>query len=160
MNERFKEIRIFLNLTQEEFGEKIGIKSRAHISALESGKRTITDRIINDLCREFNVSEDWLRYGKGTMFVESDTFSLDEYAKQNNLTSLELDIIKAYMSLDSTTRDNIMSHLKAAFEGHSEIAAASDEDSINKKVENYRLELEAEQKGKILSVSQDLEEAK
>lgn len=68
MNDRLKEIRNFFKMSQEEFGNKIGIASRAHISSLESGVRNITDRIVKDVCREFGVDEDWLRTGKGTMF--------------------------------------------------------------------------------------------
>lgn len=41
MNERIKEVREILKLTQESFGEKIGIKSRSHISALEKGTREL-----------------------------------------------------------------------------------------------------------------------
>lgn len=67
MNERLKKIRLFNKLSQEEFGKRIGIESRAHISSLEKGNRNITDRIINDVCREFNVNEDWFRYGTGEM---------------------------------------------------------------------------------------------
>ena len=36
MNERLKEIRLTMNMSQEEFGKKIGIESRAHISQIES----------------------------------------------------------------------------------------------------------------------------
>ena len=68
MNERLKAIRLSLNLSQEEFGSNIGIKSRAHISALESGARNITDRIISDVCREYGVREEWLRSGTGDIF--------------------------------------------------------------------------------------------
>jgi len=70
LNDRFKEIRIKLDISQEEFGSKIGIKSRAHISALENGTRNITDRIISDTVREFHVNENWLRYGEGDIFDE------------------------------------------------------------------------------------------
>ena len=65
MNERLKNLRISLNLSQEEFGDRIGITSRSHISSLENGKRTLTDRIIKDICREFGVNELWLRTGEG-----------------------------------------------------------------------------------------------
>lgn len=65
LNERFKKVRLMAGLSQEEFGKKIGIESRGHISALESGNKNITDRIVNDVCREFNVNEDWLRTGNG-----------------------------------------------------------------------------------------------
>lgn len=63
MNTRLKELRIESNLSQEEFGKRIGLESRSHISLLESGTRNITDRIVNDVCREFNINESWLRYG-------------------------------------------------------------------------------------------------
>ncbi len=68
MNSRMKQIRLYFNLSQVEFGKKIGIESRSHISGLENGSRNITDRIINDICREFNVREEWLRNGIGDMF--------------------------------------------------------------------------------------------
>ena len=70
MNTRLKQIRTALNLSQEEFGKKIGIKSRAHISALENGSRNITDRIISDICDKYNVNIDWLKSGNGDMFVK------------------------------------------------------------------------------------------
>lgn len=72
MEERLKLIRTNAGLSQEEFGNRIGIKSRAHVSSLESGKRTITDRIVSDVCREFNVNELWLRTGQGEMFRTAD----------------------------------------------------------------------------------------
>lgn len=67
MKERLKQIRKNLGLSQEEFGKKIGIESRAHISSLENGTRNITDRIIKDICREFDINEEWLRTGRGEM---------------------------------------------------------------------------------------------
>lgn len=63
MNNRLKELRIESNLTQTEFGQRIGLDSKSHISLLESGARNITDRTIKDICREFNVNEDWFRFG-------------------------------------------------------------------------------------------------
>lgn len=70
MNKRLKEIRLFYKLSQEEFGKKIGLESRGHISALESGKKNITDRIVKDICREFKINEQWLRTGEGNMFSD------------------------------------------------------------------------------------------
>lgn len=70
MNKRLKEIRLFYKLSQEEFGKKIGLESRGHISTLESGKKNITDRIVKDVCREFKINEQWLRTGEGNMFSD------------------------------------------------------------------------------------------
>lgn len=111
MNERFKEIRLTHKMSQKEFGKKIGIESRAHISSLESGNRNITDRIINDICREFNVSEDWLRYGKGDMYEQlSNQEKLMKYTafllKDSNskMASAIQTLIITYEQLDDSSK--------------------------------------------------------
>lgn len=70
-NERVKEVRKALRLTQEKFGERIGVKKNT-ISQIESGINGVTDQLRLAVCREFNVNEDWLRTGEGSMFVEPD----------------------------------------------------------------------------------------
>lgn len=157
MNKRLRMIRKKMALNQEAFGDKINL-SRSHIASLENGSRNLTDRIISDICREFNVNEDWLRYGQGEMFIQPDEFSLDEYAKKSNLSELELDIVKGYMDLDDDVRKNILSHFKSIFDKHSEVAVTKEEDYIESELENYRLELEAESKGETSSASENLKE--
>lgn len=69
MNSRLKEIRLKLRLSQKKFGDKMFL-SQDQISLLENGKRNITDRTLNDICRTFNVNEEWLKYGHGEMFID------------------------------------------------------------------------------------------
>lgn len=69
MNERLKKLRKVLDLTQQEFADKIGIV-RDNIGGYETGRRNPSDAVINLICREFNVNEEWLRTGKGEMFVD------------------------------------------------------------------------------------------
>ena len=69
MNERVKQLRKTLDLTMEKFGEKIGVKKSA-ISLIESGKNSLTEQMIKSICREFDVDEEWLRNGTGSMFIE------------------------------------------------------------------------------------------
>jgi HTH-type transcriptional regulator / antitoxin PezA len=64
MNERIKALRKFLNMTQEEFSKQIGL-SRNFIAQVEIGTKVPSDRTITDICREYNVNEDWLRTGNG-----------------------------------------------------------------------------------------------
>lgn len=71
MNERLKKLRKALNLTQQEFADKIGIK-RNSFANYETGRNTPMDAIIVSICREFNVSEEWLRNGVGDMFLPTD----------------------------------------------------------------------------------------
>ena len=70
-NDRIKEARKSLGLTQDKFGERLGV-GRSAISNIEAGSRGVTDQIRLSVCREFNVNEDWLRTGEGSMFSEPD----------------------------------------------------------------------------------------
>lgn len=67
MNERIKQLRKELHLTQQEFANKIGI-SRGNIGAYEVGKNSPSDAVISLICKEFNVNEEWLRTGTGEPF--------------------------------------------------------------------------------------------
>ena len=69
VNERIKELRSRLGLTQEEFSSKIGL-SRNFIAQIETGTKKPSDRTIFDICEKFNVNQDWIRTGNGEMFVE------------------------------------------------------------------------------------------
>ncbi len=71
MNERLKEIRLKLNMSQDEFADKLGLTKSA-ISGHETGRRNITEQTIVSICREFNVSRTWLESGVGSMFIEMD----------------------------------------------------------------------------------------
>lgn len=66
MNIRIKEIRDFLDLTQEEFGKRIG-SARNTIANYENGNRNPSNSVLLSICREFNVNENWLRTGEGEM---------------------------------------------------------------------------------------------
>ena len=70
-NERVREIRKAKGLTMRQFGEKIGVVGST-ISDIENGRRSLNRQNLLAICREFNVNEDWLRTGEGSMFVELD----------------------------------------------------------------------------------------
>lgn len=67
MYKRLIKLRKELNLTQADFGLKINL-TRSSIANIETGQRGLTDRTISDICRVFNVNEEWLRTGEGPMF--------------------------------------------------------------------------------------------
>ena len=66
--ERVRMLRKELSLTQSDFGKKVGVGKTA-ISKIEKSENSLTDRMFNSICREFNVNEDWLRSGEGDMFL-------------------------------------------------------------------------------------------
>lgn len=71
LKDRIKKIRTELDLTQQEFADKIGI-SRGNIGAYEVGKNAPSDAVISLICTKFNVNENWIREGTGEMFVKLD----------------------------------------------------------------------------------------
>lgn len=70
-NERVREIRKAKGLTMRQFGEKIGVVGST-ISDIENGRRSLNKQNMLAICREFRVSEEWIRTGEGEMFVEPD----------------------------------------------------------------------------------------
>lgn len=54
-------------LSQAEFGKRIGI-TQTGVASYETGQSNVSDRVIETICREFNVNERWLRTGEGPMF--------------------------------------------------------------------------------------------
>lgn len=71
IRDRIKIIRQELGMSQAEFGEKISLE-RSAISLIERKQRNATERCIKDICREFNVNENWLRTGEGNPFLPED----------------------------------------------------------------------------------------
>ena len=69
MNERLKRLRRTLNLTQQQFADRLNV-GRNNIAGYETGKRSPSDAAIALICREFSVSTQWLREGIGEMFIE------------------------------------------------------------------------------------------
>ncbi|MUP39887.1 helix-turn-helix domain-containing protein [Labilibaculum euxinus] len=63
-NQRLKEIRFSENYSQEEFAKEIGV-SLSGYQLIEQGKRDINTKILESLKNKFNVSADWLLFGKG-----------------------------------------------------------------------------------------------
>ena len=154
MNERLKEFRKKLKLNQHDFSAKIGI-SQSALTLMENGKRAIRDVYISQMVNIFNLNENWLRTGEGEMFVQSNTFSLDEKAKQHNLSELEIDIMRGYMELPVATRKDLVELFGSIYNKHSGTAASVEVDPIEEELESYRKELEAEKKGTISLVSED-----
>ena len=97
MNNRFKQIREKLNLSQEEIGEAIGI-TRSGISNIESGKRSVSERHIKLLRSAYNINEHWLRTGEGEMFNPTNT-SLDALAEAHNINGLTRAIIEGLITM-------------------------------------------------------------
>lgn len=111
MKDRIKLIRKQNNLTQVEFGEKIGIKGNT-VTGYETGLRSPSDAVVLSICREFNISEEWLRYGTGSMNLPASaklSIYLGEISAGDDY--LIQDIIEVYMELDRKSKDVLKASL-------------------------------------------------
>lgn len=143
--ERIRELRKkHLHLSQTDFGDKLGV-SRSVIKNIELNALARPDQklsLIKLICKEFSVNEDWLLNGNDPMFVESDTFSLDEFVKRRGATDLELQIIKTYFDLDPDTREFLIDHFRKGLTA-SAPAAVETEKTVEELEDEYKKRISA-----------------
>lgn len=104
MNERIKEVRKAKKLSQEKFADNLNL-SQNHLSSLENGKRAITDRIVNDICKTYNVNKSWLLTGEGEMFEDplAPFVIKDEELKE---------FFKDFLAMDKSIQEDIINLVK------------------------------------------------
>ena len=111
MNERIRMLREDKEMTRAAFGQRLGVSGDV-INNLERGRVEIKDHIVKLICAEYGVNEEWLREGKEPMYIEPETFNLDEFAKSRGASDLELRVVKAYFELDPAVRRMLIEHFK------------------------------------------------
>lgn len=94
MNERLKQVRTNLQLSQEAVADQLGI-ARTAMAAIESGKRQVTTDELVKLCEIYGVTADELLYGDVSEENEEKTFAR-AFAKLSDEDKKEvLDLINA-----------------------------------------------------------------
>jgi transcriptional regulator with XRE-family HTH domain len=90
IGERIRELRTTLRLTQDQFGNKIGVKNGV-VSAWEKGSAPVPDGRVRIIRDEYNASIDWILKGEGEMFQES---TEDPNAKRDAALEYALSLIR------------------------------------------------------------------
>lgn len=112
INERIRYFRKeILHMSQVEFAKRLGMKQTS-VSTIEKTGGTVTSPTINALCLAFNLNKNWLEEGKEPMLLEPQTFSLDQFVKEQGASDLELAIMEIYFKLDYSTRKRMIAHFK------------------------------------------------
>lgn len=125
MHERIKKLRKALDLTQKEFGERIGVKPNT-IATYEIGRNAPIDAVISLICREFSVSEEWLRTGAGEMFVPAPMSELDALAaRYPNMTHETYVLVEKLVNLPKASQDIITGFLREVVEGFGDAAPST-----------------------------------
>ena len=144
MNERIKELRLKLGLSQDEFGRRLGV-TRGAITNIELNKVEPKPLFIDLMCREFHVNEAWLRTGEGEMFVPRDRS--DAIAQEvsrfmaDHPDSFRERLISLLIRLDEKQWEVLEQYARQL------VAAHDREPTIEERVESYRQELLAEERG-------------
>lgn len=120
MHIRLKQLRKFLDLTQREFGERIGVKGNT-VAQYEMGRNEPIDSVFNLICREFNVNPEWLRTGVGEMFnvlLEEDEYFAAATEISNDNDTFAMNAIIEYWKLDRASKDAIRNYItKLVYKG-------------------------------------------
>lgn len=136
MHERIRKLRKSLDLTQEKFAKRIGIK-RNTIATYESGRNEPVDSVVALICREFHVNEDWLRYGTGEMFSPEPEDELQALTEKYGLTSADRILIEKFINLKAESREAVLQFI-------TDVAAALGSDGFYEDVPDSGEDLEKE----------------
>lgn len=113
MNSRIRKVRRELELTQTEFAGKIGTTANV-LTNYETGRRNPSSSVINNICKTFNVNEEWLRTGMGEMFKASPTEALDALAEEYGLTHGDYVLIEKFVNLKAEKRAAVVDYVLQA----------------------------------------------
>lgn len=144
MHERIKELRKALGLTQQKFADGMGVKQNT-IAQYESGRNAPIDAVITLICRTYSVNETWLRTGEGEMFVsrgrsEAIAQEVNRFMADHP-DSFRERLISLLIRLDEKQWEVLEQYARQLVDDHDR------EPSIEERVEAYRQELLAEEKG-------------
>lgn len=131
INDRIREVRKALGLTQVEFGERVGIV-QGHLTSIENGKKNVTEKTVKVICATFSVSERWLRTGIGEMFVESERTIISQLSDEYNLDILDRKIIECYLNLGPVQRRAVKEYVRSLVD-----AVVSSEEDYSEYREDY-----------------------
>lgn len=148
ISDRIKEIRAAKGLTMEQFGARIGLGKSA-VNKIEKGINGTTDQTIQSICREFGVSEVWLRTGEGQMLDDAADSILDRLAAEYHLDDRKRAILTAFLKLSPADQDAILRYVNGVAAELAVQQPANDVLDIDAEVEAYRQELLAQKKAEV-----------
>lgn len=149
MNERLRKLRLTLDLTQREIAEKVG-SSVGTWTNYETGRRSPSKYVVENICKTFSVNEEWLRTGVGSMFIERErSEEIAEFLNQLMADQPE-SFRRRFVALashlspsDWEAVENFVNQLSPPSERDEEREI---ERAVEREVEAYRLQLLAEKK--------------
>ena len=167
INQRIRNLRKELGLSQKDFGLKIGL-GQAAVSRLEQPNVVVIEQNIRLICETFGINEAWLRTGEGereAVSAASDPFL--PLRKKHQLSFIEEQVLRIYFKLDETAREAVCQYVQSVAEAIAESPPSEEppraaekqrtapltDEEIEAELADYRAELLAERKAR--SASED-----
>ncbi len=101
--ERIRHLRKqILHMTLEEFSTKINM-SRSNLGNIETGRISLTERVLSDICRIFHVNPGWITKGAEPVFEEE-------------TDPLDFEIEKLYSALTSENKKYLYGYMQRLLE--------------------------------------------
>ena len=154
INQRIRNLRKELGLSQKDFGLKIGL-GQAAVSRLEQPNVVVIEQNIRLICETFGINEAWLRTGEGereAVSAASDPFL--PLRQKHQLSFIEEQVLRIYFKLDETAREAVCQYVQSVAEAIAEPPPAEKRVSDAERAEMHRLldeEIDAEEKARSVS---------
>lgn len=106
-SERIKFLRKnILNMSQEDFSKKISL-SRSNYGNIETGKINLTLRVLNDICRAFQVNSEWILHGTEPIFSSTAEADLDP---------MDAEILQMFSNLSDENKKYLYGYIQRLLE--------------------------------------------
>lgn len=99
------------NCKKVVFAERLKI-DQSYVSQLVSGKRSPSERLIESICREFNVNRAWLETGEGEMMAETQSRTLDRIAARYGKSDILRSVLDVYANLTDDEQDAVDRYIR------------------------------------------------
>lgn len=106
INERIKKIRKEEKMNQRDFGSLIGLTQSA-VSWIEIPHHNVTEQNLKSIMSVFNVSEDWLRTGEGSMYTSSELEEAKKISENLKLTPAQRKLLEIFLDMPPSKRERV-----------------------------------------------------
>lgn len=106
INERIKKIRKEEKMNQRDFGSLIGLTQSA-VSWIEIPHHNVTEQNLKSIISTFNISEEWLRSGEGSMYTSSELEEAKKISENLKLTPAQRRLLKIFIDMSPSKRERV-----------------------------------------------------
>lgn len=97
-----------LDISNAEFARRIGV-TRSSVSLWINGPNVPSETTLREICRQFNVDYNWLKFGESEMFLKTPTSFSKAMQLKFELSDTEALFISTFLESDKQTRNALIS---------------------------------------------------